>query len=599
MRRRARSSLAALLLVPLLAPARGQEVVPGTFGERIDVEVVNVDVVVTDRSGRRVTDLARGEFELRVDGEPVPIDYFVAPATPAPQLAAPAVEPLASPPRALPAASERATLVFFVDQSALQRRHRQQTVAELRDFLSSSADPERRVMVAAFQDDLRLLAAPTTDPGTIAAALAGLEKLPARSTATDAERTRLEIDIRSYGKAAPMVRTDLEAGGLDDALAGLMAEQDAWREEQRASGERVRIQNEIELWALQELDRQSRAVRALGQIVDALGAVEGRKAVVLATAGYSFAPASFLLDFFAEKLGLAEASLVTRIPRLDELGIRLAQDFERMVAAAEDARVAFYTIAPRSGPDARASAEFASAGEGSGAVAPPPRDLAAIEAASSVTRLAAATGGRTFYLDEGLGNRLAEVAADESAVYSLGFTTSAAAGSGDHRIEVRLARADLQVRHRESFRRLKSAERGAAALVAAATLGTARNPFGLRLELGAAAPGAAWRENAKLPFAVRIPLAAIALVPRGTAREGKLLLQVAVQEASGKLFFDPGTPIPIAIPASDLERALAGVWVHRAELALEPGRHRVAVLVSDEQGGDFSAVAEMVDVGAP
>jgi VWFA-related protein len=49
---------------------------PPTFGEEIDVRVVNVEVVVTDREGNRVPDLKPGDFRLRVDGKEVPIEYF-------------------------------------------------------------------------------------------------------------------------------------------------------------------------------------------------------------------------------------------------------------------------------------------------------------------------------------------------------------------------------------------------------------------------------------------------------------------------------------------------------------------------------------------
>lgn len=589
MRGSAGSALASLLGAAVIAPGIAQEIVPGTFGERVDVEVVNVDVVVTERSGRRVTDLAREEFELLVDGRPVPIEYFAAPPPSAGErgLAARPVEPLELAGRELPAEILPSHLVVFVDQSALERRVRGETLDELRAYLAASPDPARQVMVAAFQDDLRLLAAPTGDASAIEAALAALEKLPARATLIAAERRQLEMDIRNFGRAVPMARSEVDPAG------------DAQREVDRSQNERLRIQSEIELWAQQELDRQSRSLRALTQIVGALGAVEGRKAVVLATAGYTAEPAAFLLRFFAQKLGVVQGSLVTRVATLDSLGIRLADDFERLVATAADARVAFYTVSPREAPVAQGSAEFGSAGAGLGGAIPPPKDTTAIDTGSSVVRLATATGGRSFYVDANLDERLGEVAADAAAVYSLGFATSAAAGTGDHAIEVRLARDGLEVRHRESFRRLKGAERGEAALVAAATLGTVRNPFGLALELGAAVPGAAKGEPAKLPIAVRIPLGAIALLPRGTAHEGMLQLQVAIQDAAGKLFFDAGTPIPLAIPAADLERALAGVWVHRAELALEPGRHRIAVLVTDEPGGEFSTASAAVEVPNP
>ena len=74
--------LGALLAAPLAAqPEAAPQSPPAAdpsalFGEVVDVRVVNVEVVVTDREGRRVTGLEADEFELRVDGEATDIAYF-------------------------------------------------------------------------------------------------------------------------------------------------------------------------------------------------------------------------------------------------------------------------------------------------------------------------------------------------------------------------------------------------------------------------------------------------------------------------------------------------------------------------------------------
>ncbi|HEX9668651.1 MAG TPA: hypothetical protein VGC93_04125, partial [Thermoanaerobaculia bacterium] len=60
---RFRSPLAAAaLLCASFAPAFAQETPPQeTFGELIEVRVVNVEVVVTDRDGNRVSGLGPGD----------------------------------------------------------------------------------------------------------------------------------------------------------------------------------------------------------------------------------------------------------------------------------------------------------------------------------------------------------------------------------------------------------------------------------------------------------------------------------------------------------------------------------------------------------
>lgn len=55
------------------APSRAPSV---TFGETIDVRVINVEVEVTDREGRRVTGLGADGFRLEVAGRERPIEYF-------------------------------------------------------------------------------------------------------------------------------------------------------------------------------------------------------------------------------------------------------------------------------------------------------------------------------------------------------------------------------------------------------------------------------------------------------------------------------------------------------------------------------------------
>src|SRR3982751_7126848 len=44
--------------------------------DAIDVRVVNVEVVVTDWRGNRMTGLKPGDFRLKVDGKAVPVEYF-------------------------------------------------------------------------------------------------------------------------------------------------------------------------------------------------------------------------------------------------------------------------------------------------------------------------------------------------------------------------------------------------------------------------------------------------------------------------------------------------------------------------------------------
>src|SRR3954464_12175095 len=147
---------AATLLLVLPLPAQQAPIPHQPFPESIDISVANVEVTVTDREGRPVRGLTRGDFALFVDGRKVeavnfseiakgspapPQEASPAPATaegaPAPQQAAPPPPPEAPP----------LSLVVFVDNDNLRPFGRNRVLRQLKDFLDSTVGPRDRVML--------------------------------------------------------------------------------------------------------------------------------------------------------------------------------------------------------------------------------------------------------------------------------------------------------------------------------------------------------------------------------------------------------------------------------------------------------------------
>ena len=563
-------------------PLDAQESLPA-FGERVDVEVVNVDVVVTDASGNRVTDLVREDFLLEVDGKVVPIDYFAAPGARPTTPARSAEEP------DLPAVDlSRANLFVFVDQSALEWRTSKQILEEIRAFVLPRTGGNERIMIAAFAESLRILSPPTADRERIEQAFVELEKLRGRGSLAAAERAMLERDVRENGRPRAQAQ-------IINPDTGEVGEDQAAREAAQDQTDTANLRLQVESFGEQQLDRQARAVAALREWIGALAAIDGRKSVLFASAGYTSQPDAFLTRYLDQKRGdnPSGGSLSSRLPTAR---LTLLDDFERVVRAAQNARVAFYTVSPREAPSSSFGAEFTGSGVGTTTLAP--RDPAIAEAASSLQRLAGATGGDALFLDDGLSERLAMVADDAAAAYSLGFSTGDAAGSGDHVIQVRTQDGDLTVRHRESFRRSSLGERAEAALVAAATFETTVNPLGLQLELGVPEPLDKKGKEALVPILVRIPLALVSLEPAGpdgARRTARLTARVAVLNEARHIRLGESGPIGISIPAAELERALGSFWAYRAEVMVGRGSQRVAVVVTDEIAGTVSTLTATVD----
>src|SRR5262245_10811235 len=158
--------------------AEAAEVSAGFAGETVNVNVVNVDVYVTDKKGNRVTGLTQGDFEIFENKRPMAITNFFAmdagkPIAPAPLPAAPA-EPGAAPAVAEPAPAigpapedQRLLLVVYVDNFNLRPFNRNRVLRELRVFLNNKLRKGDLMMLVSYDRSVHIRQSFTSDPGLI------------------------------------------------------------------------------------------------------------------------------------------------------------------------------------------------------------------------------------------------------------------------------------------------------------------------------------------------------------------------------------------------------------------------------------------------
>jgi len=134
--------------------------------ESIEVRVVNVDVVVTDRDGKPVTALTREDFEILEGKRPQNITNFYEVRGGEPVQAIEQrtqAEPV-------PAAKPR-NFILFVDNRAMHPLLCKQVVAELKKFIDERLRPEDHATVISWSNKLNIEAPLTNDRGTLHAAL--------------------------------------------------------------------------------------------------------------------------------------------------------------------------------------------------------------------------------------------------------------------------------------------------------------------------------------------------------------------------------------------------------------------------------------------
>jgi VWFA-related protein len=547
---RLRAACAGAAVAALLS---AQDTPPSSFGESVTVRVVNVDVIAVDKDGLFVPDLRKEDFELLEDGKPVDIGYFALYGAGPASLPAAAQTPAGvEPPRAeAPIEPPPATYAVLVDQTLMQPGERNQLLDELESFLLKRLRPEDKVLLASYGGRMRVLSDLSTDRAALEHGLAELRRSP---RPLNPVASRESILMRN------MVNADSDA-----RIRGVQVDT---------------VRYEIETLAEEEARQSVDAVQSMSAFVDALSALDGRKALVYVGGGISSAPAARLVSQYTQRFPGAPEPETPR-----DLALRITTARTKMVARAGAGRVTFYVINadPDRGPSVVGPDE---PGLVDGNFTGPATTRNEPERESSLAWLARGTGGRVWMAHPKMAPSLEDMRFDFAQYYSLGFAAHDA-GVG-HTLEVRSKRPGVQVRGRAAYRVPLPGEASGDA-ISSLLLGRRENPIGALLEWGEAR-----REDGKgpllVPMTVRVPVQKITFVSDGAQRQAKVSIDFAARDTDGSLYTMESREFPISIPEEKMAEALRQVVPFTFKLSLPKGNYRVLVAVRDQLAPSISAV---------
>ncbi|HET9210283.1 MAG TPA: VWA domain-containing protein [Thermoanaerobaculia bacterium] len=582
--------LSAVLLLPL--PLSAAAPAPPSFGETVEVNVINVDVYVTDRSGHRVTGLKKGDFEVLEDGKAVAVSNFeeITPAgRPAAREASPAAPsapgaPAAAAPAEAPDPQRQLSLVVFVDNLHIRPQNRARAVEQIRKFLARSVQPGDRVMLATYDNNLRVRLPFTGDRQAVDAALREIERLPAYGQQEDSGRRE------AY-------RTMLELHSIHKCGAEIIKPVEGYAEQTRADA--------------------LRTVGALTVTINSLSGVPGHKALLFVSDGISITPGEELFEAAGDLCGGAPAEGIStkddslegphadaiqdaqgakyspEQAALDAQRYSVAKRFEDLAAHASANRVTFYTL-QASGLQTTASVEGGVDERllQSGTV----QQIQTTNLKGSLTALAVDTGGRAMLDANDFLPELARMQEDFESYYSLGYTPAHNGDGRDHKIEVKLKRPGLQVRYRQTYRDKPMLEKMADRTLAALFHGFEENPLEVQIEIGDLSPAGDGQYS--VPVRLRIPLFKLAILNQDEIYRGKLRLLVATRDENGGASPVRQVEVPLNIPRKEVLSALGQYYLYTLTLKMKPGAQHVAVAVRDEIAATTSYLSRPVQVGA-
>jgi len=240
MRVRQWTLLAAAFVIALTLTDSAQQKPPiPSLGETIEVNLVNVDVFVTDKAGNRVRGLTKNDFEILENGKPQPITNFteyVGQTTAAPAAATTVAKPE---PHAEPAVAPRQkrTIVVFIERFYLPNFRTDPFFASIKQMLHEAVQPGDRAMVVTWNRGVLLTEQRFTDSlPALDKAIDAVAKLSAKPVDDLRAETRWMInESQSFDDYAASQGLSTNGSGVADMEMDYLAQKDKWTLEQKVS----------------------------------------------------------------------------------------------------------------------------------------------------------------------------------------------------------------------------------------------------------------------------------------------------------------------------------------------------------------------------
>ncbi|MCP4201347.1 MAG: VWA domain-containing protein [bacterium] len=524
---------------------------PGVFGEVLDVRVINLEVVVTDKQETQVLGLGADDFKLMVDGADVPIDYFseirggVALEAPAP--GAGEAKGLPGVLSVTPGEAVGTSYLVFIDDFFAIKTDRDAVLRSLKDDLPYLKPEDRMAIVAYDGKDLEMLSS-----------WSGLQR-PLERAIDDAMGRRSQGLLR----LAERKRYDfLTFDGLEFLSDDLQVGSSIFRTE---------LTPEERTYVELVTEQVNRSVAAASATLRSFAKPPGRKVMIILSGGWPFVPADFLLS---------DASRIL-FDRGGPYGNNL---YRRLV---ETANVLGYTLYPVDLPGLDRQITDITRAEFSNVPEPGTVEtsgfLREVEVHSTLRYLAKETGGEARINSQRMG-ALERVSDDVQSYYWLGFTPQRERDDASHEVEIQLRNPDFIARSRGSF--LDSSREREVSMAVESTLlfGNAAAAGSVDVEVGT--PVDAVKRRMEIPIKVSIPLDQVTILPIGDRFATELELRVAVQDEDGQQA--PIPVIPWRLAFAEMPPAGA-VGTYETTLLLRRKIHDAVVAVHDPASGRIFA----------
>ena len=524
----------------------------------VEVTVTNVDVVVTDKDGNRVTGLKPENFEIFEDNLRMRLTNFYE--VKSLEVYAPLPEPEKEvplpPSRRLPIESTqfKNKIIFYFDNWHLNPMNRNWSIKKLETFIQNNFTPQNKSnegMVVCLGQKLEILQEFTSNQGVLLAALNKAKKRSGQSLL----RTRTKEDMKN--ELNRMVSEFTRGDNRYEAFGQAM--------------------NYAKNYVEAENNDLSYSLKSLSAFIDHITGIEGKKMLIYVSDGLPLNPGE-------EVFGYIDNAFPTGNARAEAMNYDATNIFKELTARCNASEISLYPINAR-GLEAAVQTADKGAGwdtysKGSGMM----RATSRVQN-DALKLMANETGGFSILNTNAIAAGLEKIKDDLQFYYSLGYVSPDKVEGKYHSIEVKLVgvaeKYDVRVRH--GYMRVSLEAKIRESVYSRLFLQRLDNPMHVMAQVMSVEP---MQTSKKLCLSLKIliPIKNLTLYSQEDEYIGRIKVYIALKDLQNH--FSPCHELTedIKIPFRDYEEALRSSYPYIAEMYVDPGDYTISLALKDVTG---------------
>lgn len=537
-------------------PQQKKEEIPRPAYE-VEVVVTNVDVVVTDKKGNRVTGLKPENFEIYEDGllqkmtnffEVKGMEVYASVYDKEKKEPRVPLEPL--PEKSL---QFRNKIIFYFDNWHLHPLNRNWSIKKLESFIRNNFSPEEssnQGMVVCLGQKLEVIQEFTSTQGQLLGAIEEVKRHSGQSLL----RLRTKEDLRKeLNRIVSETNRENRYKSYENALS--------------------LARNYVET----EQNDLIYSLKSINAFLDYLIGIEGKKFLIYISDGLPINPSEEVFSFLDQAFprGLA---------RTETLIYDSARLFKELTARCNANEITLYPINAQ-GLESMVLTADKEAGwdtysRGSGMVKSGSRTKN-----EALQLMARDTGGLAILNTNDIESGLEKIEGDLQYYYSLGYVSPHREDGSYHSIEVKLVgveeKCDVRLRH--GYMRISQEEKIKESVTSRLFLKRPYNSMNIKVQILPSKPMPTTKKLC-LTLKILIPLKNITLLYREKDYIGQIKVYIALMDSEGRI--SPGHELTeqIKIPSEDYEVAMRSNYPYIAEMYVDPNHYIISLAVKDVSG---------------